>query len=439
MTKDEINSALRDYARSNLTPRQNERDLVTNLYASIKAALGEGNCLQIGSFPRFTAITPVHDLDVLHIIGAWQGAVSPFEVLDDLKDLLTDNFENPTDFTISISLQAHSVTISFTDDGEDVFSIDVVPAFSTGQNEFGDPMYVVPETAKHPRRERRYIPGGANKDDFGDPSSYWIRSDPRGYISAAQRLNDDNDDFRKAAKIVKRWKQNQKLNDDNFPLKSFHLEQIVTRILSANRGLSLFDIIFEFFRTIEDYVRDPRIPDRADPSIFIDQYIADLSHSERRKISHAKDYVLKSLEEIAPSTPIESIFSGELYERPVSEKFLFDLGIPVLTEENLRIRAEVLPRTGGFRGFLLDVIGRISVDRKISFRHREDVPGAQLYKWKVKNDDDCRDPRGEITDHSTRNDPENSKYIGEHYVECYAIRNNVCIARARQYVRLGGL
>lgn len=437
MTKDEINSALREYARSNLTPRSEERDLVTRLYASVKAALGEGNCLQIGSFPRFTAVTPVHDLDVLYILGSWQGQASPFEVLNNLKDLLVDSFENPTNFSMSISLQTHSVTINFTEDGEDAFSIDIVPAFSSGRNEFNDPMYVVPEAAKHPRSERRYIPGGAHQNDFGDTGSYWIRSDPRGYISAAKNLNDHNDDFRKAVKIVKRWKQNQKQNDEAFPLKSFHLEQIVTRILSANRDLTIFDIIFEFFRSIDDHIQEPLIPDRADPQILIDQYIAGISESDRIKILEAKDYVLKSLEEISPTMPIESIFSGSRYKRPRSEQFLFDYGIPVLTEHTLRIRGEVLPRTGGFRGFLLDVIGRITVDRKIRFTSNDNIPGAELYKWKVKNDNDCHDPRGEITNHSTRNVPENSKYIGEHFVECYAIRNGVCIARARQYVRLG--
>lgn len=437
MTKDEINSVLREYARLNLTPRPEKRELVTELYAAVKAALGEGNCLQIGSFPRFTAITPLHDLDVLYILGPWQGQTSPFEVLNDLKGLLEENFENPTDFAMSVSLQTHSVTISFTDRGEDVFSIDTVPAFSSGLNEFNNPMYLVPEAVKHPRNERRYIPGGAHQNDFGDNGTYWIRSDPRGYISAAQNLNDQNDDFRKATKIVKRWKQNHKQDHEDFPLKSFHLEQIVTLIVSGNRNLSVFDIIFEFFRTIEDYIQVPIIPDRADPQILIDQYIADISRTDRQRILEARDHVLKSFEEISPTTPMESIFSNDLYRRPSSERFLFDFGIPVLTDHTLRIQGEVLPRTGGFRGFLLDVMGRITVDRKISFSSFNNVPGADLYKWKVKNDNDCRDPRGEISDHRTRNDPESSKYIGEHYVECYAIKDGVCIARARQYVRLG--
>jgi len=97
----------------------------------------------------------------------------------------------------------------------------------------------------------------------------------------------------------------------------------------------------------------------------------------------------------------------------------------------------VQERKGSFRRFVLDFIGRITIDRKINFRIEGTPPSVDLFKWKVKNADSSPHPRGEITDHQTRNDPEHSKYIGEHYVECYAILDNVCVAKARQNVKLG--
>ena len=59
---------------------------------------------------------------------------------------------------------------------------------------------------------------------------------------------------------------------------------------------------------------------------------------------------------------------------------------------------------------------------------------CDLYKWKVKNDDACIQPRGEISDHKTLRHPEYTQYKGKHFVECYAIRNGICIATARQNV-----
>ncbi|MEK9174940.1 MAG: hypothetical protein AAB725_03140, partial [Patescibacteria group bacterium] len=99
-------------------------------------------------------------------------------------------------------------------------------------------------------------------------------------------------------------------------------------------------------------------------------------------------------------------------------------------------QGNVLPRDGGFRAKILDAIGLIEVDRKIEFRIVGNQPDADLFKWKVKNDNNSEQPRGEITDHRTLRDPEHSLYNGNHYTECYAIKDGVCVARARQNVVL---
>ncbi|MDQ7812877.1 hypothetical protein, partial [Brevundimonas sp.] len=61
-----MNALLRRYAQKHLSPTENERQFVTRVYTSVRDVLGEANCLQIGSYPRYTAITPLHDLDVLY-------------------------------------------------------------------------------------------------------------------------------------------------------------------------------------------------------------------------------------------------------------------------------------------------------------------------------------------------------------------------------------
>ena len=113
--------------------------------------------------------------------------------------------------------------------------------------------------------------------------------------------------------------------------------------------------------------------------------------------------------------------------------------MPTLTDEefSFEIKGEVQQRDGGFRKFILDAMGLIPIDRRINFRIKGPVPNVDLFKWKVKNNDNSPQPRGEITDHQTRNDPEHTKYIGEHFVECYAILDGVCVAKARQNVKLG--
>ena len=124
----------------------------------------------------------------------------------------------------------------------------------------------------------------------------------------------------------------------------------------------------------------------------------------------------------------------------MSEKFIFDENIKTLLEEqyDFKICGEVQVRKGGFREFILDKIGLISVDRRIKFSISGNSPDVDIFKWKVKNDSSCDQPRGEITNNRTKNEIEDTKYSGNHYVECYAIKNNICFAKARQDVVLNG-
>lgn len=436
MRRNEVNVLLRRYAQEHLSPTENERQFVTRVYTSVRDVLGEANSLQIGSYPRYTAITPLHDLDVLYVLGPWDPiAHDPSEALRRLEVRLRAEYVNSTDFELQIARQTHSVTLRFLENGEEKFGVDIVPAYSSEVNEFGADMYVVPEIAVRPHRERQQI---VEQVARGEKGMTWIKSDPRGYIAVASAINQANEDFRKAVKIAKGWRSACKREDPDFALKSFHLEQAITRSFAANPDVDIFDAVFEFFRALPDLVRHPQIPDRADPERNIDAYVADLSHANRTKIIRSRDAFLIKLEELSNSdAAMEDLLSAaERHRASQTEAYLFDSGIPMLTEVEFSITATALERDGGFRRKILDRLGLIGTDRKIEFRLGPDAPPADVYKWKVKNDDASPEPRGEITDHRTHQDPENTKYNGSHYVECFAIRDGVCVGRSRQNVVL---
>lgn len=419
-----MNGRLREFVRANLSPTELEKRLVQQLYSSIKDALGENNCLQIGSFPRFTAIRPLHDLDVLYVLGDWRDVPDNIQVLDHVHEEVSNGFVNPTEYALEFCRGDHSIGIKFLDGEEEVFAIDVVPAYTDAVNEFGQPTYMVPEASS------------AFGSNVG-VSEEWIKTDPRGYISEATEINRMSSDYRKAVKLAKFWKSSCKSANDDFPLKSFHLEQIFAGYFRRYPHHTFFDAVFKLFCEIEQHITEPAITDRADRNRFIDQYVADLTGYQRDLVLQARDHLMIMLESIGNDTNLAEVFSAGFHRRTSgSEEYLFDQGIPVLTEDTIAISGQVQQRTGGFRAFVLDILGRIQVDRKIRFSTVA-PPEHDLLKWKVKNDDDSPQPRGEITDHQTLNDLEHTKYIGRHYVECYAIKDGVCIAKARQYVQLG--
>lgn len=433
MKKSEICAALRQHSKTHLTPTKGERETVTAIYAAIQAALGADKTLQIGSYARLTSITPLHDLDVLYIIGIANEAVKHPEIaLGDAEEQLRSNFVNPTKWRFEIAPQTHSVTITFFNGREEVLSIDIVPALISGRNEFGQDTYKVPEIIQrsHAARRLEYKRLAEAHQDVS-----WIPSDPRGYIEIARQINERNEDLRKSVKIVKAWHYACKGAFDS-PLKSFHIEQAITRQFQSGNP-DIFDAIFQFFFDLPALIKRPQFRDRADDDRFIDDYVTTIGFPEQRTLKEARDGFLIRLEDFAPTQSVDQLLSVYLRERKsLSETYLFDMGIKTFTEYPLSIVATVLERTGGFRKYILDEDGEIKIDRKIEFRVGKNVAQADYYKWKVKNDDASPQPRGEITDYRTLNDPERTSYSGSHYVECYAIQNNTCIARGRQDIRL---
>lgn len=68
MRKNELNKLFREHAKISLSPTDVERDLISRIYEAFKSAIG-GNSILIGSYARFTATRPLHDIDILYIDG----------------------------------------------------------------------------------------------------------------------------------------------------------------------------------------------------------------------------------------------------------------------------------------------------------------------------------------------------------------------------------
>ena len=100
-----------------------------------------------------------------------------------------------------------------------------------------------------------------------------------------------------------------------------------------------------------------------------------------------------------------------------------------------------LKKKDGFREYGYPISlnrGVVNRHHSIKFKIVKNETGAKSYKWKVKNDRLlAREKwRGEITDSQTLRDPEQAVYDGQHFVEAYAIKDNVCVAKAKQDVIL---
>ena len=337
-------------------------------------------------------------------------------------------------------MQTHSVTILYLDGEDKIFSVDIVPAYAFGENDFKQHTYKVPEVIK----EKDHTKRNALTWDASN-SHAWIKSDPRGYIKIATEVG-SNPDFRKTVKFVKRWKDNLCNKDDSLKLKSFHLEQVITKLFQQNSSICIFDAIFSFFVDLPNIVSTPnQISDRANSNKYIDDYIEDFTEEQRCKIKHARDGFLIKLENLRDSDPIESLMIISIYKRFGFEEFLFDKGIPVLVDPTLTFKADgfVKPLDGYTSGYISQsthlqngLTRGKNKARKIQFSVQSNKTGATTMWWKVRNQNGCGQERGELTQNQTKNALESTEYLGDHYVECFAVLDNICIAKSKVNIRI---
>ena len=223
---------------------------------------------------------------------------------------------------------------------------------------------------------------------------------------------------------------------------------------------------------IPELLRTPRYADRADPSRFVDAYVSELTEVQRRVVAdgalaarglwsrlqeaETKQQVTDTLDElfgasgeweeadravlVAPSTALRGLTDAR--GRDAGEQFLGDYGIPIDLQHAVKIDAHV--HQNGFRKFRLLGVGYpVMKNASLEFFIEScNVPLPFEVKWKVKNTGEealrVSQLRGEIYDDGgSHRRTEPTKYWGNHYVECYIIKNGTCVAADHIDVPIG--
>ncbi len=268
----EVNNLLRDYIDNNIKPKKEENDLISNYYNELKTLLEENwyYCFRSWSYARWTAITPVHDLDI--ICECDESDIADFINSEKwkwlYKRLAEKYWEEKIDF------QSSSIWISFWPNDDD-FWIDIVVAVKMNEiNDYGDSLYKVPKILFKNRKQRREIYKNIKENWLDKDYLVLIKSDPKWYKKELKEIKDKNDDIIYATRFLKKWKciikeefywKNEKC------FKSFHIEEVVKRTIKGNMELELLDLLKETIKTFD--LTKANIPDRADKTIMIDSYI----------------------------------------------------------------------------------------------------------------------------------------------------------------------
>lgn len=388
----------------------------------------ESNLFIVGSVGRNTAIKNSSDLDILFVLpkeiyDKYNGYSTNGQsaLLQDVKNVLVERYSR-TD----ISGDGQVVVIAF-----DKYTVELVPGF---QNQDGS--FTYPDTHD----------GGS-----------WKTTNPIPEQKECKKCNDKSDGaFFDFCHIIRCWKNTVGFSMGGLLIDTLVYKHFIDNEYFCDNGyddyLSILICLFEHLKN-QNKNQEYWFAVGSNQRVYNTDNGAFVSKAEKayNKICDAKDSdedlndALTDLLGIDFSSPrtINKSFESFSYDRYArlrgskTEQFIDEL-FPVDIKYSLRI--DCLVTQDGFRPRFLSSILRenkwLSHKKQLDFQIREtNCPGHYSIFWKVRNVGDEAIKRnmirGEIKQTDKKHQKEHTDFYGPHYVECFLIKNNICVAKDR--------
>jgi hypothetical protein len=398
--------------------------------------------LLVGSYGKKTNVRPPGDVDVIfkmpdELFDTYDEKENgQSALLQDVRGILNKTYTT----TDKISAFGKVVVINFSDGSHNV---EVLPAWQQADGSF-----IIPETSE----------GGS-----------WSIWNPKADIDALNKSNEATKKTKSLIRLLKKW-----ILVCNVPLAPFKVEILIVNHLKNQYGNNIENVTFieilDSFFTYLLAIPDSSLTTPSGSYVLLgsDWYSKTQSASSRiqKVISYYSD---KKFE--ACTAELRKVFGEQFPSIEVQKEYLSNQKIKMLETDYpsndeefidsdyhfpIKIDPDVsvvldsrIEEANGFRkGFLIDnLISRMGYQlpkqASLSFyvKHIDVENPFQIY-WKVRNfgDEAKRKDglRGEITrDQGRREKIEGTMYTGLHLVECYIIKNNVCVAIGRIPVPIG--
>ncbi|MGB5113104.1 MAG: nucleotidyltransferase [Mycobacterium sp.] len=374
------------------------------------------NQLMVGSYGRYTAIRGISDLDLLFVLPAslwdtYTGEDGPRDALTRARNAIQKRYPNT-----SVKVDRLVVVVTFQN-----FMFEVQPVFEQDDGSF-----------KYPDTQ----------------SKSWKTTKPREEIKETSDYNSiTNGNFRRLCKMARAWK-----NKHGVAMGGLLLDTLAYNFLQKNTDhhsatAATYDLLvrdfFSFLSEEEDHDHYQALGSKQDVKV---------KKKFQRKAKTAYELCLKAIDAEGKTT-VNAKWK-KVFGKPIptadttskaasastfddTEEFIED-ELPVDVRYSLAIDCTVSQQ--GFRThFLRDMLSKrfpLLPRKKLDFTITEcTVPEPFTVRWKVLNRGHEAERRnllrGQIISPNRHNNGryEGTNFRGDHYVECYAIKSGVVVAR----------
>lgn len=411
---------------TNIEPSKTTKEMISSIQQNLRSYLANHNEYKYvyadsflsGSYAKHTSIRPKkgdgkRDVDII-IITNYNPSSQPQKVLDELYNILSESnhYKN-------IEKHSHSIGIEMSN-----LEIDVVPVIKDNNG-------------------RMFI--GNNK------TNAWSATDPAGHLKWCSNANKmTNGKFIPCVKLFKWWRRNNFGGEHDCP-KGITLEKIVADNIPTFAS-NIEECFIETMRSIiNNYL--PSLITGTIPHVY-DPCILDNDLLNQYSLANLLEFFLKMMEHLKLVNTDNScenwitIFGdafpssdkNSLGIRGEEEEFIEEI-VSINKKYDLKIDCKV--SQNGFRQFLLSKnVFPLKHDLNLDFFiESTDAPTPYSIYWKVRNVGEeaikRNDIRGQIIRSNKAVHHENTRFRGPHFVECYIIKDGICVAIDRINVPIG--
>ena len=407
------------------------KEEISNRYKTITKTLNKSywdhesdtyNSLMVGSYGRGTAINGISDLDMVFSL--------PWTIYDRFNSYETNGQSALLQEVKGVIKSTYSRT-DIRGDGQVVVvtfnnhMFEVLPAFLNSDNS-----YTYPDTKN----------GGS-----------WKKTKPRQEKAEMNNLNADfKGTLKHLCKMARAWK-----NKCGVPMGGLLVDTLAYNFLKSNedykdRSYTYYDwLCRDFFEYLKDTNKDQEYwlaPGSRQPVFKKSNFIPKAKKAYNECLEAIKKEDQKTVNKIwreifGTQFPLEEQLSkshAASFTYNNTEEFVEDHYL-VNVRYNLEIDCHV--KQNGFRAMLLStLIGRgdfLKFGKTLRFFVRNcNVPEPYIIKWKVRNTGPEAEKRNMIRgqlllDTGDKARTEHSHFNGSHYVECYVIKDGICLSRDR--------
>lgn len=381
--------------------------------------------LLIGSYGKHTHIRPARDVDVIFIMPPEKFAQyddnrsnKQSQLLQDIKSILEIKYPDTL-----ISAFGKIVKLEFADTKHD---IELVPAWENDNGTFT-------------------IPNSENRGS-------WEVQDYRREISDIFDSDNITGKTRFLIRCIKKWSDRCTVKLKSLKIENTVLNFFLYKDVSNYSSASLFKEFFQYFYQQADI---ENLKSHLNTALVRAKKACDFEAAG--KIDEAAEEWKKIFGDDFPKSQVQAnekltlndFISAQQRKYPSPDEEYLDQKYDIHFEINplYIVRVEVLINQSGWRSnyWLLSQFKkmgyRISKHAKLEFSIvKNTVPAPYQIKWKVRNFGDeaqgLNGLRGEITDDGGEGKKkENTLYHGEHYVQCYIIKDNKkCVAVGEVFI-----